>query len=140
MASKVDERTLKREGVCAGQPAHDDGASSAGLLVQNTLKYLLQFGSVTPFLGYNALGRLLSHLPHATQSGLRGTAFCRRRQQEVTLRKAAEAASAEVDVEKVPDVPIITHEDNEWGISVLDESETRQDTVGTGCSRTQVRI
>lgn len=27
----------------------------AGLLVQNSLKYLLNFGSVTPFLGYNAM-------------------------------------------------------------------------------------
>lgn len=27
----------------------------AGLLVQNTLKYLLDFGAVSPFLGYNSL-------------------------------------------------------------------------------------
>lgn len=27
----------------------------AGLLVQNTLKYLLEFGTVTQYLGYNSL-------------------------------------------------------------------------------------
>lgn len=95
VASGIDEKTLKRDGVCAASlpttmgMVHQDAfvnqickcSSSftsfltvdwvfaeqkvkcvcffagivAGLLVQNTLKYLLDFGAVSPFLGYNSL-------------------------------------------------------------------------------------
>lgn len=41
----IDERTLKREGVCAASLPTTMGII-AGLLVQNTLKYLLSFGQV----------------------------------------------------------------------------------------------
>lgn len=41
----IDERTLKREGVCAASLPTTMGII-AGLLVQNTLKYLLNFGQV----------------------------------------------------------------------------------------------
>jgi len=41
----IDERTLKREGVCAASLPTTMGII-AGLLVQNTLKYLLGFGQV----------------------------------------------------------------------------------------------
>lgn len=49
VASGVDEKTLKREGVCAASLPTTMGIV-AGLLVQNSLKYLLQFGTVTPYL------------------------------------------------------------------------------------------
>ena len=70
VASGIDESTLKREGVCAASLPTTMGNVGtrvlresqvmclgivAGLLVQNSLKYLLSFGSVTPFLGYNAM-------------------------------------------------------------------------------------
>lgn len=45
VASGIDERTLKREGVCAASLPTTMGIV-AGLLVQNTLKYLLHFGQV----------------------------------------------------------------------------------------------
>lgn len=45
VASGIDERTLKREGVCAASLPTTMGIV-AGLLVQNTLKYLLRFGQV----------------------------------------------------------------------------------------------
>lgn len=45
VASGIDERTLKREGVCAASLPTTMGIV-AGLLVQNTLKYLLGFGQV----------------------------------------------------------------------------------------------
>lgn len=54
MASQVDERTLKREGVCAASLPTTMGIV-AGMLVQNTLKYLLKFGKVSLYLGYSAL-------------------------------------------------------------------------------------
>jgi ubiquitin-like modifier-activating enzyme 5 len=45
VASGIDERTLKREGVCAASLPTTMGIV-AGLLVQNTLKFLLDFGQV----------------------------------------------------------------------------------------------
>ena len=45
VASGIDERTLKREGVCAASLPTTMGII-AGFLVQNTLKYLLRFGQV----------------------------------------------------------------------------------------------
>lgn len=51
VASGIDERTLKREGVCAASLPTTMGII-AGFLVQNTLKYLLNFGQascVAPF-------------------------------------------------------------------------------------------
>ena len=45
VASGIDERSLKREGVCAASLPTTMGIV-AGLLVQNTLKYLLHFGQV----------------------------------------------------------------------------------------------
>lgn len=124
VASKIDERTLKRDGVCAASLPTTMGIV-AGLLVQNTLKYLLQFGTVTPYLGYNALDDFFPTYTMRPNPDC-SDSFCHRRQQEVILRKAAEAASGAAVIEKVADV-VVTHEDNEWGISVVDESETRQD-------------
>lgn len=45
VASGIDERTLKREGVCAASLPTTMGII-AGLLVQHTLKLLLNFGEV----------------------------------------------------------------------------------------------
>lgn len=54
VASGVDEKSLKRDGVCAASLPTTMGIV-AGLLVQNALKLLLGFGRVAPFLGYAAL-------------------------------------------------------------------------------------
>ena len=54
VASGIDEKTLKREGVCAASLPTTMGMV-AGMLVQNALKKMLNFGEVTPYLGYSAL-------------------------------------------------------------------------------------
>ena len=54
VASGIDEKTLKREGVCAASLPTTMGMV-AGMLVQNSLKYMLNFGQVTRYLGYSAL-------------------------------------------------------------------------------------
>ncbi|NXS11941.1 UBA5 enzyme, partial [Neodrepanis coruscans] len=61
----IDEKTLKREGVCAASLPTTMGVCAAslpttmgvvaGMLVQNVLKYLLNFGTVSYYLGYNAM-------------------------------------------------------------------------------------
>ena len=45
VASNIDEKTLKKDGVCAASLPTTMGII-AGFLVQNTLKYLLKFGQV----------------------------------------------------------------------------------------------
>jgi len=54
VASGIDEKTLKREGVCAASLPTTMGLVAA-MLIQNTLKYLLGFGEVSYYLGYNAM-------------------------------------------------------------------------------------
>jgi len=49
-----DEKTLKREGVCAASLPTTMGLVAA-ILVQNALKFLLKFGTVSHYVGYNAL-------------------------------------------------------------------------------------
>lgn len=54
LAIGIDEKTLKREGVCAASLPTTMGMV-AGMLVQNVLKYLLGFGQISYYLGYNAM-------------------------------------------------------------------------------------
>ncbi|KAH3765718.1 ubiquitin activating enzyme, E1 family [Pelomyxa schiedti] len=53
VASEISEKTLKRDGVCAAS-LPTTMTIVAGMLAQNTLKYLLHFGQVSHLLGYNA--------------------------------------------------------------------------------------
>ncbi|XP_066598323.1 ubiquitin-like modifier-activating enzyme 5 [Prorops nasuta] len=114
VAANIDEKTLKRDGVCAASLPTTMGIV-AGFLVQNALKYLLNFGTVTHYLGYNALQDFfpimsLKPNPQCDDS------YCRQRQKEYEAKPKVEEAS-----EVVEDKPL--HEDNEWGISLIDENE-----------------
>ncbi|XP_072947659.1 ubiquitin-like modifier-activating enzyme 5 [Epargyreus clarus] len=119
VASKIDEKTLKREGVCAASLPTTMGIV-AGFLVQNTLKYLLEFGTVTHYLGYSALTDFFPTMrlkpnPQCDDS------YCRQRQAEVRARPQVELAT-EVKEDTVP-----VHADNEWGISLVDENSPQDD-------------
>ncbi|RZB56675.1 Ubiquitin-like modifier-activating enzyme 5 isoform B [Glycine soja] len=94
VASGVDERTLKREGVCAASLPTTMGVV-AGLLVQNTLKLLLGFGQVSPYLEEYMLAK--------------------------PARDAAAKAKMEAEAPSTEEVPL--HEENEWNISVVDDIE-----------------
>nr|GLL33022.1 ubiquitin-like modifier-activating enzyme 5 [Ipomoea trifida] len=123
VASGIDERTLKREGVCAASLPTTMGVV-AGLLVQNTLKYLLKFGHVSPYLGYNALKDYFPTMEMKPNTQC-SNAACLERQREYILAKPARDAAAKAKMEeeasKVTEIPI--HDDNEWNISVLDDSD-----------------
>lgn len=125
VASNIDEKTLKRDGVCAASLPTTMGIV-AGFLVQNSLKHLLQFGNVSNYLGYSALTDFFPTMtlrpnPNCEDSN------CRLRQKEFTLKPKPEIA-VEAKEEKS------LHEDNEWGISLIDESVTvtEQVTVAEG--------
>ncbi|RVW52520.1 Ubiquitin-like modifier-activating enzyme 5 [Vitis vinifera] len=123
VASGVDERTLKREGVCAASLPTTMGVV-AGLLVQNTLKFLLKFGHVSPYLGYNALKDYFPTMEMRPNPQC-SNASCLERQKEYLLAKPARDAAAKAKMEAealvVAECPI--HVDNEWNISVVDDSE-----------------
>ncbi|GLJ49460.1 hypothetical protein SUGI_1047780 [Cryptomeria japonica] len=123
VASGIDERTLKREGVCAASLPTTMGVV-AGILVQNTLKYLLHFGQVSKYLGYNSLKDYfptMEMLPNPQCSNL----ACRERQQEYIQMKPARDAAArvreEAEVAAACDLPV--HDDNEWNISIVDDEK-----------------
>lgn len=121
VASGVDERTLKREGVCAASLPTTMGVV-AGLLVQNTLKYLLKFGRVSPYLGYNALRDYFPTMemkPNLQCSN----AACLERQKEYNLAKPVRDAAAKAKAEVAPATECPVHADNEWNISVVDDNK-----------------
>ena len=120
VASNIDERTLKKEGVCAASLPTTMGIV-AGLLVQNALKYLLKFGDVSHYLGYNALNDffpLMSMKPNPNCDD----SYCCRRQKEYLIQPRNHQPSEQSKIEDADN--IIEHEDNEWNISVVDESTT----------------
>ncbi|XP_029044166.1 ubiquitin-like modifier-activating enzyme 5 [Osmia bicornis bicornis] len=119
VAENIDEKTLKRDGVCAASLPTTMGIV-AGFLVQNSLKYLLNFGDVTYYLGYNAMQdffpkMILRPNPHCEDR------YCRERQREYALKPKPEEKKKEI----VDDKPL--HEDNEWGISLVDEHDGQVD-------------
>ena len=116
VASKIDEKTLKKEGVCAASLPTTMGIV-AGLLVQNSLKYLLNFGTVSPFLGYNALDDFFPSYAMKPNPDCDDT-FCIKRQKEHEERIKDTVATS--PVEEVAEV--VSHEDNVWEISVIEES------------------
>lgn len=120
VASSIDEKTLKRDGVCAASLPTTMGVV-AGFLVQNVLKYLLKFGKVSNYLGYNALedffpAMTLKPNPECDDS------LCRKHQKEFALRKKDEPVVVETIQEKK-----VVHEENNWGICLVSETEEQGD-------------
>lgn len=118
VASQIDERTLKREGVCAAS-LPTTMAVVAGLLVQNALKYLLSFGEVSPYVGYNALVDFFPKYPMMPNPSC-DRARCVALQAQVAAEPVVAAAVVE-------EQPVVHSED--FGIVIEDASAA--DTVDT---------
>ncbi|XP_071101076.1 ubiquitin-like modifier-activating enzyme 5 [Haliotis cracherodii] len=115
VATNTDEKTLKREGVCAAS-LPTTMAIVAGFLVQNTLKYLLKFGEVTYYLGYNALQDFFPTMtmrpnPQCDDS------HCRRQQKLYQEREELKPKEEKKEMK----VEEIIHEDD-WGIELVSET------------------
>ncbi|KAI5136001.1 Ubiquitin-Like Modifier-Activating Enzyme 5 [Manis pentadactyla] len=87
----------------------------AGILVQNVLKFLLNLGTVSFYLGYNAMQDLFPTMsmkpnPQCVDRN------CRKQQDEYNKKVAALPKQEVVHEEET-----ITHEDNEWGIELVSE-------------------
>lgn len=114
VAENIDEKTLKREGVCAASLPTTMGIV-AGFLVQNTLKHLLEFGEVAHYLGYNALIDFFPKMSLKPNPQC-DDRFCLERQKEFAAKPKIEAPVIVEEEEK----PL--HETNEWGIELVSEN------------------
>ncbi|XP_076617701.1 ubiquitin-like modifier-activating enzyme 5 isoform X1 [Chaetodon auriga] len=114
VAANIDEKTLKREGVCAASLPTTMGVV-AGILVQNVLKYLLKFGTVSYYLGYNAMQDFFPSMAMKANPQCNDS-YCRIQQEEYK-KKEAERPKVEV----VQEEEEVVHEDNEWGIELVSE-------------------
>lgn len=123
VASGMDEKSLKRDGVCAASLPTTMGIV-AGLLVQNTLKYLLNFGTVSNYLGYSAMK---DYFPSMTlkPNPACGDSWCVKLQHHVLSQR--EIGSANEDgsslLETKAETAVELHPENEWRISLCDSSE-----------------
>uniref|UniRef100_A0A182QTK6 Ubiquitin-like modifier-activating enzyme 5 n=1 Tax=Anopheles farauti TaxID=69004 RepID=A0A182QTK6_9DIPT len=118
VAENIDEKTLKREGVCAASLPTTMGIV-AGMLVQNTLKHLLHFGTVSDYLGYNALIDFFPRMslkPNPTCDDR----YCVQRQHEYMAKPKIEP-DCTTTAESETEAPL--HEDNLYGIVVVSGDE-----------------
>lgn len=136
VASGIDEKTLKREGVCAASLPTTMGIV-AGMLVQNTLKFLLTFGDTSDYLGYSAMKDFFPTMtlrPNPTC----GDNWCVKRQAIAAKEDTAKAEAAEVLAAEtmkngkveVPETPEL-HPENEWGITIEAEDATAPSAEST---------
>lgn len=116
-AQGIDEKTLKRDGVCtASLPT--TMAIISGLLVQHALKILLDFGKISGCVSYNALQDFFPTYPLAPNPAC-SNAVCQLRQkeyQEIIAAKITTTISSTTSTAAAP-----THETNEWCIELSDQ-------------------
>ncbi|CAH2283050.1 ubiquitin-like modifier-activating enzyme 5 [Pelobates cultripes] len=127
VAANIDEKTLKREGVCAASLPTTMGVV-AGLLVQNVLKYLLNFGTVSFYLGYNALQDFFPSMTMKPNPQC-DDKYCKIQQSEFKLKEAAKPKQEAAVVEEEEE---IVHEDNDWGIELVSEVSAEELKAASG--------
>ena len=113
VASGIDERTLKRDGVCAASLPTTMGVI-AGLLAHNALKYLLAFGQVTYCTSYNSL------TDNFYNSLIRPSSECR---NATCVALQADRGFIRWDPPEVAALPVLgtpVHDDNDWNIECTD--------------------
>ncbi|KAM9712833.1 ubiquitin-like modifier-activating enzyme 5 [Menidia menidia] len=125
VAANIDEKTLKREGVCAASLPTTMGVV-AGLLVQNVLKYLLKFGTVSYYLGYNAMQDFFPSMTMKANPQCNDR-HCRTQQGEYK-KKEAERPKVEI----VQEEEEVVHEDNDWEIELVAEETDAELEAASG--------
>jgi ubiquitin-like modifier-activating enzyme 5 len=127
VATGMDEKTLKKEGVCAAS-LPTTMAVVAGLLVQNALKYLLGFGKVTQYVGYSALTDFFPTMSMKPNPQCQNS-HCRLRQQQASTEQIV---SQHQRKQEPIEHQTALHEDNQWGISVVEESVSNEESLEVG--------
>lgn len=124
VADGVDEKTLKREGVCAASLPTTMGMT-AGMLVQNVLKYLLGFGTVSYYLGYNAMDDFFPQMNLAPSATCPNFA-CLELQKKYAGWDADDNQDVNYWKKKVGPFEVV-HEDNEWCITCDDDEPAAEE-------------
>eukprot|EP01001_Neometanema_parovale_P007016 NODE_3343_length_1236_cov_132.690925_g3174_i0.p1 GENE.NODE_3343_length_1236_cov_132.690925_g3174_i0~~NODE_3343_length_1236_cov_132.690925_g3174_i0.p1 ORF type:complete len:397 (-),score=59.60 NODE_3343_length_1236_cov_132.690925_g3174_i0:46-1164(-) len=122
---------VKREGVCAASLPTTMGII-AGFLSQNVLKFLLGFGVVSPYIGYDALQ---DHFPTTTFKANPdcSNTHCLQRQEEYQAHLAAQPAVPPTSSNAAPSKPAVpVQTENEWGITIDDVYEGHDLAAGQG--------
>lgn len=122
VASNIDERTLKKDGVCAAS-LPTTMAIVAGMLVQNSLKYMLEFGKVTPYLGYNALDDFFPTWSMKPNPDCNDK-FCVQRQKEYQEELAETAKNPPPEDDSKPEAPVTI--ENEFGIEIVESHQEKE--------------
>ncbi|XP_043917462.1 ubiquitin-like modifier-activating enzyme 5 [Protopterus annectens] len=125
VAANIDEKTLKRDGVCAASLPTTMGVV-AGILVQNVLKYLLKFGTVSYYLGYNAMQDFFPTMIMRPNPNCENKE-CVKRQEEYKKKDLAHPKQETTVEEKE-----VVHEDNEWGIELVSEISEEELKAASG--------
>ncbi|CAH8651603.1 unnamed protein product [Heterobilharzia americana] len=152
VASGLDEKTLKREGVCAAS-LPTTMALVSSLLVQNTLKYLLKFGEVSSYLGYGAAKDSFYRVDLKVNPDC-ADHWCNKRQTEWRsyLQRMNFSPNSPWDIEerikadklkqeKLQEALLkLRHEENDFGIELESESSTESsnDKIGLFTSSSEV--
>ncbi|XP_021369169.1 ubiquitin-like modifier-activating enzyme 5 isoform X2 [Mizuhopecten yessoensis] len=126
VATKTDERTLKREGVCAAS-LPTTMAVVAGFLVQNTLKYLLKFGEVSYYLGYNALQDFFPKYAMKPNPQCEDRFCCK---QQISF-KEREALKPKVEAVEEKEEEVV-HDDNPFEIELVSEMTEEESKAAEG--------
>ena len=114
VASGIDEKTLKREGVCAASLPTTMGIV-AGMLVQNVLKYLLDFGQTSYYLGYNAMNNFFpSAIVRPNPECVCRPCVARQKEYQGEYKWSPQVWQSPEELARLNQA--VTHEDNEWGI------------------------
>lgn len=123
VVEKGETHNVKREGVCAASLPTTMGII-AGLLAQNILKYLLNFGEVSYLLSYNALSNFFSDtilLPNEQCSDQN----CIKLQKDFT-NKLINSRKPKLDDKNIEKIKEISEEEkkefNKWGLSIVEDN------------------
>jgi len=128
-----DEKILKKDGVCAAS-LPTTMSIIAGFLVQNVLKYLLEFGEVSNFLGYNAMQNFFPSYTLKPNLSCSNKDCAKASQVYQENLKNILSVSTKKQRDNIP----ITHSDNHWGITIegssenFDHSQTKENTLPEG--------
>uniref|UniRef100_A0A4W5LQV4 Ubiquitin-like modifier-activating enzyme 5 n=1 Tax=Hucho hucho TaxID=62062 RepID=A0A4W5LQV4_9TELE len=123
VAANIDEKTLKREGVCAASLPTTMGVV-AGILVQNVLKYLLKFGTVSHYLGYNAMQDFFPTMAMKANPTC-DDRHCRKQQDDFKAERPKKVVEEVVEEE-------VVHEENDWGIELVSEQTEEELHAASG--------
>ncbi len=110
---------MKREGVCAAS-LPTTMSIIAGLLVQNCLKYLLEFGEVSRCLGYDALKDFFPSYPLLPNPHCIN-AVCKKAQDAHIAISQAQSLALQEDTTN-RDSLVSVRTENQWGIEIVRDS------------------